>query len=313
LLLRGADRPILAKILAVRVLYEKILTPGHSFGVRRISARNFTAPLHAHPEFELTLITGGVGRRLVGETLEEFGPGDLVLVGPNQPHRWTSEMRATPRRAQAWVLQFHANCLGSGFFALPELQRVERLLRRAKGGLHFSPKLAAELAPALRVLAGSAGVERMCRFLQLLGRLADEPARVLAGARETPPPRSESAGRIARVIDALERRYAEPGLTLAAIARVAAMHPSACSRFFTRTTGRTLVAYLNQVRIGHASRLLVETDQPIVDIAFACGFGTLSNFNRCFRALRGRSPREYRKQAVLPPQRTAPHFTPQPS
>jgi AraC-like DNA-binding protein len=87
------------------------------------------------------------------------------------------------------------------------------------------------------------------------------------------------------------------------------MHPSACSRFFTRTTGQTLMAYLAQVRIGHACRLLGETGRPIVDIAFECGFGTISNFNRCFRELRGRSPRDYRKQLQATPPRVARHFT----
>lgn len=292
----------------MRVRFEKISAPGRSFVVRKISARNFTAPLHAHPEFELTLITAGTGRRLVGETLEDFGPGDLVLVGSNQPHRWTGEMNTAPRAARAWVVQFRADCLGPHFFAQPEMQRVNRLLRRVKGGLHFSPSLAADLAPVLEELAACGGVDRVCLFLKLLGRLAEVPGRILSAAPEHPSRRNEAVGRIERVIDALERRYAEPGLTLAAIARVAAMHPSACSRFFTRTTGQTLMAYLAQVRIGHACRLLGETSRPIVDIAFDCGFGTISNFNRCFRELRGRSPRDYRKQLETTPPRIARHF-----
>lgn len=297
----------------MRVRFETIAAPGRSFVVRKISARNFTAPLHAHPEFELTLITRGTGRRLVGETLEEFHPGDLVLVGPNQPHRWTSEMTAQRASARAWVVQFRADCLGPGFFSQPELGSLGRLLRRVRGGLHFKASVAARLAPDLAALAQARGVDRICRFLRLLCGLAEEPARALAGSRELPARRNEPAGRIERVLEVLESRYANPALSLADIARVAAMHPSACSRFFSRTTGQTLMAYLNQVRVGHACRLLGESGRPITDIAFDCGFGTLSNFNRCFRELRGRSPREYRRQLETAPRRIGRHFTLAPS
>jgi AraC-like DNA-binding protein len=86
-------------------------------------------------------------------------------------------------------------------------------------------------------------------------------------------------------------------LSLAAVAREARLSPAAFSRFFRRMTGRTFVGWVNEVRIGHACRLLVQTDRPVLAIALDSGFGNLSNFNRTFRRLRGCAPRVWRRAA----------------
>ena len=68
------------------------------------------------------------------------------------------------------------------------------------------------------------------------------------------------------------------------------------SRYFSRMTGRTVSEFVNEVRIGHARRMLIETDRTIAEVAFANGFESLSNFNRRFRDIAGTSPREFRQR-----------------
>jgi AraC-like DNA-binding protein len=92
----------------------------------------------------------------------------------------------------------------------------------------------------------------------------------------------------------LNGRFTE-GVTLAEAASVAHLSIPAFSRMFRRTTGRTLVAYLNELRTGLACRELMETGRAVSDIAYDSGFNNLSNFNRRFRSLKGLSPREYRE------------------
>jgi AraC-like DNA-binding protein len=78
------------------------------------------------------------------------------------------------------------------------------------------------------------------------------------------------------------------------------------SRFFRRATNKTFRAFLNEVRIGHASRLLLESDQSVAEICYDSGFGNLSNFNRQFLKLRKVSPRDYRKRATKIDRRSRP-------
>jgi AraC-like DNA-binding protein len=85
-------------------------------------------------------------------------------------------------------------------------------------------------------------------------------------------------------------------ITLAEAAAEAHLSIPAFSRFFRRKTGRTLGAYLHELRTGLACRELIETERPVSDIAFDSGFNNLSNFNRRFRSLKGMSPREFRRQ-----------------
>ena len=84
-------------------------------------------------------------------------------------------------------------------------------------------------------------------------------------------------------------------LGLEAAAALVNMSPSTFSRFFHRTSGKHFTAYVNELRLGSACRLLIETDQGISQIAVEVGFGNLSNFNRRFLELKKLRPREYRQ------------------
>ena len=81
------------------------------------------------------------------------------------------------------------------------------------------------------------------------------------------------------------------------------MTEESLSRYFKRSTGVTLSDYLIGLRVGHASRLLVDTDLTVNEIAYACGFNNISNFNRLFRKNRGCTPQQlrnmYTKSRVL--------------
>jgi AraC-like DNA-binding protein len=144
------------------------------------------------------------------------------------------------------------------------------------------------------------GFARLRSLLEVLALLAAERrARPLAGPDYAPPARRGDPARIDRVCRFLAERY-RGDVSLAEAAARTHLSPSAFCRWFRARTGQTLVDYLNELRVGHACRLLLETDRPVADIAFDSGFRNLAHFNRRFRALRGRPPREYRR-AFAPP------------
>jgi len=255
--------------------------------VRR--APSFSFGWHYHPEFELTIITDGSGTRFVGDDIGPYGPGDVTLLGPGLPHTYVS---ATTGVNQAAVIQFRPDFLGPGFFARPEFAGIRRLLAQAARGLAFDGARADAVLSAGTV----SPPRRTLALLETLATLAEAPGtRTLASAGYRPALRDDTRRRVDAVFGLLHAQYARP-LPLAEVAEVAHLSPAAFSRFFRRTTGRTLTGYLHELRISAACRELAGTERLVADIAAGCGFSNLSNFNRRFRAITGRSPREYRAQ-----------------
>lgn len=273
--------------------------PAASFIWKRRRDPRFEFSWHVHPEAELTRIVKSRGRRLVGDSVEDYAEGDLVLVGPELPHTWHSEPgRRGPH--EAVVIQFAPAFLGADFLSRPELLPLRRLLERARRGLRFEGRGAREAGRRLDAMGALDGFARLRALLDVLALLAAERrARPLASPGYAPPARQGDPGRIDRVCRFLADRCLGD-VSLAEAAARAHLSPAAFCRFFKARTGMTLVGYLNELRIGHACRLLVETERPVADIAFASGFHNLAHFNRRFRTVRGRPPRDYRRAFSVP-------------
>ncbi|MEV4518173.1 AraC family transcriptional regulator [Dactylosporangium sp. NPDC049525] len=250
----------------------------------------FAFDWHYHPEYELTLIVAGSGRRYVGDRVADYGPGDLVLVGAQTPHTWAS---GPAGRHEAVTLQFQHDAFGAGFFGRPEFHRVQQLLARSAFGLRFGAGAVAAAATMVDI-GGLDPARRTLALLDILVSLADQPAERLATHSLMTRVDAAARGRIDRVIGMIRRDYAEE-VTVRQAASLIAMTPDAFSRFFRRHTGRTFTDYVNDVRLIEASRRLVESDTAISEIAIACGYPNLSHFNRRFRAQTGMSPREFRR------------------
>ncbi len=138
-------------------------------------------------------------------------------------------------------------------------------------------------------------LQRLAELLGVLDLLArGRDASELSSAGFVPSLRSEDQRRIDRVYRFVNEHYQRP-LDLPEAAALLHMSPSTFSRFFHRTAGKPFTAYVNQLRIASACRLLIETDRGIAEIALDVGFGNLSNFNRRFLELKQTRPRDYRQ------------------
>lgn len=67
------------------------------------------------------------------------------------------------------------------------------------------------------------------------------------------------------------------------------------SRFFKNRSGKTFINSLNDIRLGHASRMLIDTTHSVSEIAYNCGFNNISNFNRIFKKKKGCTPKEFKE------------------
>jgi AraC-like DNA-binding protein len=282
----------------VKPIFEKLaLGSEEGFTFKRIRARHFNCPWHFHGEYELILTLLCPGYRMVGDDITPLHPGDLVLVGANLPHIWQCDPRLDDsRRVDILLVQFDEDFLGEACLRIPAFHPVRQLLQRAAVGLQFTGKTRSRVAELLQEMARVSGLRRIILFLSALEALASSPdCHAIASPGFSTGVSPFNQERMNRVFKFIDEQIDQP-VRLADAARVASLSSGAFSRFFHQHTGRTFPEFLNQLRIGRACRLLAESELSVTEIALACGFANLSNFNRQFARLKQTTPREYRRQ-----------------
>lgn len=253
--------------------------------------------LHFHNEFELALILRSRGLRHVGDSIEPYQEGDLLLAAPGVPHSYESQGDAMAVHEQV-VVQFSPALFGDTL-AHPALAPVAQLLKDAAHGVCFSAATQAACARSLIPMVDEPPLLRSARLLEVLQRLAEDGQRrrlshaAFGGKSDVLEP-------IDRVCQHLHANFEQP-ITVAIAASLAGMSSATFTRAFRRSTGRTLVAYLNELRLRKACRLLLETERTVAEVAAAAGFDNLAYFNRRFLGQFGLRPSEYRRQG---PKRT---------
>jgi len=258
------------------------------FNVRR--AASFEFDWHYHAECELTLIVEGSGQRFVGDSVQRYEPGDLVLIGSNVPHTWRSEQ---PGQQAAVTCQFRMDFLGAEFFQTPEFASTKRMLQRSTTGLVFDSQ-ANDERERLRRMAEFSEPARTLELLALLAALSKLRPGTLSTRSRLADESAVGRARIEVVVAYVDREYRN-ALTLAGAAALAGTTARSLSRFFQDRTSRTFTDYVNDVRCAAASRLLIETELSVGRIAFECGYGNLSNFNRRFHERFLLTPSAYRR------------------
>ncbi len=277
---------------------EKIRKP-HNASLRAFvrQERQFPFEWHYHPEFELTLITSGRGRRFVGDHIADFREGDLVLLGPLLPHTWRSGPSSPgAKKRRAIVIQFLDNFLGTGLSECKELSLIQQLLTRSRYGLQFLGRQRTVVATQLEKLVNLRPAQKLSELLNILDALSEaKQTRSLASKAYAIPRQRSTSPRFANILETIHRDFQRP-LRQNDLARSAGLSRAAFNRNFRQATGTTLVDYVNDLRIGHACRMLAESPKPITEICFESGFSNLSNFNRCFLRRRGMPPSKFRSQ-----------------
>ena len=256
----------------------------------------FTYPLHQHAEFELNFIEHGKGvRRIVGDSVEEIGDYELVLLGGEELEHVWEQGRCKSKDIREITIQFSEDTFGEGLLSKNQFASIKRMLERAGHGLSFSLNSIMKVYSTLDTIASEP--ERFVQFLKTLYILYElsvaEDARVLASGAFSHSEKHSESGRIQKVKQYVVDHYPEH-LKLSDLAELVGMSPVSFSRFFHQRTGRTLSEYIVDIRLGFAARMLVDSPKNISEICYECGFNNLSNFNRIFKARRNCTPREFR-------------------
>lgn len=263
-----------------------------SFLAFAINQNRFDFFWHYHPEYELTLIVKGKGRRLIGDNHEYYESGDLVLIGPGLPHTWVSDS-SMKGKSEAVVIQFSVDFIEL-FTGLDELSAINKLLLYAKQGIAFKGKYSAAVKELIKRLPEKRGVEKITGLMHILNELSKLRSVPLASSFYQPLRGLENEKRINKVCQYIQKHAAEP-LSIQKAAVLINLSPSAFCKFFKRMTGKTFSYYVNDIRIANVCSQLLASDRQIAEIAYGNGFETLTYFNRIFLKKTNMRPSSYRK------------------
>ncbi len=259
--------------------------------------KEFTYPIHNHEVFELNFVEHASGvRRIVGDSNEVIGDYDLVLItSPDLEHVWEQNTCDSDDIREITV-QFYLDMSDDGFLSRNPFYSLRKMLKEARKGLAFPMSAIMRVYQQLDTLSSvKDGFYAVIQFMTILYELSHcSGARTLATSSFAKVEVESDSRRVLKVKNYIAKNYMDE-IRLNTLADIAGMSPSAFSRFFKLHTGRNLSEYIIEMRLGYASRMLVDTAKSIAEISFQSGFNNLSNFNRIFKKKKGCSPSEFRE------------------
>lgn len=270
----------------------------NSLNVSRNCYPHFLKLWHFHPELELVMIIKSTGTRFIGDSIEKFNEGEVVLLGENLPHMWINDPTYytdnTELKAEAIAVHFKKEFLGNTFFEVPEMIKIANLINKASSGLLFTD-INKKLKLKINSLVDLNDFDKVVSLLQILHKLAEnKSARILSSKGYIKPFNQESSQALEKIYEYIYKNFNKP-ISSRKVAEIANMNSSSFSRFFTKIHRKSFTRYLNEIRVGYACKMLIEGEQKIISICYESGFRNVSNFNRQFKLIRGITPNEFAK------------------
>ena len=270
------------------------LTRSDCFSMCSRSRSGYNFPFHAHEEMELNLIlnAGGV-KRIVGDHEQEITDFELVLVGPNLPHGWfTHNCKSTT--IHEVTIQFYKDLLDDRFLKKNQLQKISQLFEAAKRGVSFPEEMIRQIAPKIIALNKERGFNALLGVFSILHELSEAvDTEILSDSTFNLEKYEYNSRRIENVFAYMNANFSKQ-ITLADVSKVANMPEASFSRFIKNRTGYTFVDSLTEIRLGHLTRMLIDSTSSVAELAAKCGFNNIANFNRIFKSKKGCTPKEFK-------------------
>lgn len=253
----------------------------------------FDYPVHYHSDFELNLVIGSCGERVVGDSVENFSELDLVMTGPNVPHAWFG---SDNEKRHVVTIQFSEKLVDFPLLEKRLFKNIKELLYESRRGIVFARETQDKVKEKILALTKMQGFQTVLAFFSILHELSVADRRILTSNKFDSQDivRTSKSRRIAKVCDYIEANYQDQ-IKLKDVAALVNMSESAFSHFFKKRTKCTYIDYLTNIRIAKSCQLLSETTQTVAEICFVCGFENISNFMRIFKKKKNVTPARYRE------------------
>jgi len=286
--------PVIQAKFTMKFIRHRIVVPeSHSFQINKLNQKQNRDIIHSHKNYELNFVVNGSGRRFVGGNISMYGPGDLVLMGPDLPHCW--EVDSQDDAPVSITIHFKEDLFDNKLFSVPEFSSLQKFLDKSKQGIFFKSIEVERFRRYLEDLRHMHGFDSMLQILKILGYLMNVTDPQIISSTDFNSQQNESElERINKIYDYVFRNF-RSGIRLKEVAAQTNLSESAFSSFFKKRTNKTFSTFVKEIRIGYACKMLADSsDLNIAQVCFDSGFNNIANFNRQFREITKMSPREYR-------------------
>jgi AraC-like DNA-binding protein len=255
----------------------------------------FTYPVHFHPEYELNFISNAKGaRRVVGDHIEEISEYELVMVGPNLYHCWENFHNTGKSLMHEITIQFPRELFDGSLINRNLLKPIKDLLANSNRGVLFSQQTVKMVEGRLNTLSQKRGFDSFLEFQSLLYDLSiSRGQRMLTNISFQRTSDFHNSDRIEKIYNYVRANFNKK-IMLEEAAELLNMSVVSFSRLIKQRTGKSFVEFVNEIRLGYATRMLIETGKSVSEICYECGFNNISNFNRTFKKKQDCTPSEFR-------------------
>ncbi|HEY4196655.1 MAG TPA: AraC family transcriptional regulator [Mucilaginibacter sp.] len=268
-----------------------------SLHVKIDSGENLRNSLHYHPEIELILLKRSAGMRVIGNSLETFKHKDVFLIGKNTPHSFHHQedcLLNKDNAPEAIVVQFYDTFLGKEFLALPEFKEIQHLFTIAKQGVSLSEPGKIEVIPLIEKMPCATSLERILLLLNILRIMSNKGSyTLLTEEHDFFQLKEADDNRINKILNFTSENY-DRNIKIEQIAVMVNLTKESFCRYFKSQTGKSYLEYLIEFRVCKACKILLKNQLSIKEVAYSCGFDSLSNFHYQFKKIIKQSPLEYK-------------------
>lgn len=280
-------------------LIDVVLSGKRTIQIKKVDKFFLDSPFHFHQLCELVWVEKSFGKRIVGDNVNNFEAGDLILMSPNLPHIWQNDpvflRKKKGFKAKAIVVYFPPDFLLNLSDESSVIQPTQELIKKATRGLKFYGKTHARATKILSNISEDDGLKKILDFLNVIEILShSKEYEYLASISYKNTYDEKDTGRINSVYQFLIQNF-HRNISLEEVAGIGNMSPTAFCRFFKSRTQKSFIQFLNELRIGHACKLLQDEEYSVADVCYESGYNNLANFNKFFKSITSKSPSEYRK------------------
>jgi AraC-like DNA-binding protein len=282
----------------MKPFYQKLVPlPEQSIIFMDEEKPHFTVPWHFHPEIEILLVVKSSGTSYIGDNISRFTDGEVCIIGENIPHWWKSDDSYLDSNnnegMKALVIQFSKEIFNSNFINLHEMNAIKELLENSQRGIRFTGKSQEMIASGVKNIFNHSGIQRITELILLLDIMATaKEYHYLSSVGYSKSIQSFDFYRFNKIHEYIIRNFSKT-IKLEEISATVNMGETAFCRYFKKHTGKTFSVFLNEFRIGHACKLMMEENVTISRACFESGFNNLSHFNDQFKRIMKLTPTEY--------------------